>query len=174
MDEGTAGIVVVWQYPAPYDLYNTRAEDVEASITAFLDPAYEYYKISDENGDVLAYFNFGVDARVGGGDYSEEALDIGLGLRPDLTGQGYGAIFMAAVLQFADRGQAAGKSANIQDARQETQPNETVPVFRVTIAAFNTRAQHLWQKAGFCLQQSFRRQADGMEFLIFTRSMQEI
>ena len=45
--------------------------------------------------------SFGIDAQVPGGDYSAQALDVGLGLRPDHTGQGLGVTFLGAILAFA-------------------------------------------------------------------------
>ena len=155
IDRTAVGEIITWRYPPPYDLYNIGAQDAEVEIDAYLDPAYQYYQMRNETGELVAFFNFGVDARVPGGDYSPEALDIGLGVHPDWTGSGYGSIFVQAVLRFARQQQA--------------------PVcYRVTIAGFNRRAQRVWQKAGFSEVQKFQRPKDGMNFLIFTADADEI
>jgi hypothetical protein len=90
-----------WQYIGPYALYNLSAEDEAAEVDFFLDPENGYFAILDDEGTLLGFCNFGADARVPGGDYSDEAVDIGMGMRPDLTGKGKGALYAAAVFDFA-------------------------------------------------------------------------
>ena len=87
-------------------------------------------RMHDENGRLVGFCSFGEDGQVPGGDYSTDALDIGMGIHPDFTGQGLGSSFVLAVLDYAQR---------------KFQPT----TFRVTIAAFNQRARHVWGKNGF-------------------------
>jgi ribosomal-protein-alanine N-acetyltransferase len=87
MDEASARLIPEWRYDAPYDIYNVAPGDVEKEMQLLLDPQNAYHTITDEHGDLVAYCCFGLDAQVPGGDYSAAALDIGLGVRPDLTGQ---------------------------------------------------------------------------------------
>jgi len=148
MDEASACAIVTWCYDAPYDMYNPARKGAENAIHDFLDPENAYYCIATERGDVQAYCCFGHAAQVPGGDYHEDALDMGLGVRPDLTGQRRGHLFVQAVLGFAER--------------------EFAPAsLRVTIAEFNRRAQRVWRGAGFKQIQAFSRSGDGMPFLIF-------
>lgn len=86
----------------------------------------------DKNNDVVGFCNFGEDARVLGFDYDDAALDVGVEMRPDLTGHDKGVGFARAVLDLARRTYAP-------DA------------YRVTIATFNRRARQL------CLALDFRR-----------------
>ena len=157
MDDVSAHAITEWRYQPPYDVYNLQpGEDVEEAVAYLLDPQNAFYTINGrvverEPVGLLAYCSFGQDAQVPGGDYSQEALDIGLGVRPDLTGQGYGLTFVAAVLDFAHR--------HFRPA-----------AFRVTIAEFNERAQRAWQKAGFRPAQTFRREFDGRPFVILERN----
>jgi ribosomal-protein-alanine N-acetyltransferase len=147
MDEASAHAIVTWRYDAPYDMYNLDWKGAENAIRDFLDPESAYYYITSDRGDLQAYACFGPAAHVPGGDYHDEALDIGLGVRPDLTGQGQGHRFVQAVLGFAER--------------------EFAPAsYRVTIAEFNSRAQRVWIGAGFKQIQSFARRGDGMPFLV--------
>jgi ribosomal-protein-alanine N-acetyltransferase len=150
MDETSARAVLAWRYDGPYKQYNTDPDEMEATVRVLLDPQNAYYRIEDEGGKLAAYCCFGPDARVPGGNYSGQALDLGLGVRPDLTGQGRGLAYVEAVLDFA---------------RRTFGPTE----FRVVVAAWNKRALRVWQKAGFVPAQTFARSRDGMAFVILRK-----
>jgi ribosomal-protein-alanine N-acetyltransferase len=150
MDEASARQILTWRYEPPYDIYNAKPDEAETFVQALLDPANAYHAIIDERGELAGYCCFGPDARVPGGDYSADALDVGLGMRPDLTGQGRGRDFFASIVDFARR--KSGPQA-----------------LRVTVAAFNQRAIRVYEKAGFEREQAFQRSGDGMEFVILTR-----
>jgi ribosomal-protein-alanine N-acetyltransferase len=149
IDETAVNEILHWRYDPPYDIYNITGGNIEDLKEALLNPRFAYYKITGEQGELLAFCNFGLDARVPGGDYSEHALDIGLGVRPDLTGRGMGQVFIHTVLDFA---------------RQSFKEK----VYRVTIAKFNLRAQRAWERAGFTIQDTFTRENSDMQFVIMT------
>jgi len=146
MDESRARAILTWRYEPPYDAYN----EIEEALHLLLDPQNAYYVLVDRQEELVAYCCFGPDAQVLGGSYSYPALDIGLGVRPDLTGQGRGHLFVEAVLGFA---------------RQLLAPT----LVRVTVAEFNRRALRVWTKAGFQQAQQFQRIPDGMPFVILMR-----
>ena len=150
IDEASARAFLAWRYEPPYDLYNGNPEELALELPFFMDPQNGYFCIFAESEALVAFCCFGRDAQVPGGDYSAPALDIGLGVRPDLTGQGRGLSFVEAVLDFA---------------RQSFAP----VTFRVTIAEFNRRAQLVWEKAGFRPMQTFQRQYDDLGFVVLTR-----
>lgn len=145
-----ARAVLAWRYDPPYDVYNPDPDQIGADIELLLDPSNRYHAIADPDGELIAYCCYGRDGQVPGGDYSLDALDIGLGVRPDLTGRGSGAHIVRAVLEFADR-------------------NFPAPLYRVTVAAFNERALRVWEHAGFRRIESFRRSQDGMPFFVLAR-----
>jgi ribosomal-protein-alanine N-acetyltransferase len=142
---------IKWEYAGAYAIYNISPENEAAEVAFFLDPENGYFAITDEVGGFLGFCNFGADARVPGGDYRAAAIDIGMGLRPDLTGQGKGALYAAAVFDFAA----------IQYPGQQ----------RVTIAEFNQRAQQLCRKFGFVQEARFLRETDGRPFVVLTRNI---
>lgn len=150
MDEANARVVCGWTYEQPYDLYNTPMEARRQTVEYLTDHRNHYYLITDGQGELLAYCCFGQEGQVPGGDYPQDALDLGLGVRPDLTGQGRGGMFVQAVVDFA---------------REQHAPKR----LRVTIADFNKRAQRVWEKAGFQFEQRFERHLDRMPFVILTR-----
>lgn len=114
-----------------------------------LNPEYDYHVIRDDEGSLVGFCSFGEDARVKGGSYAEDALDVGIGIRPDLTGLGMGRMFTEAVLSFAIQRYSPSK-------------------LRVTIAGFNKRAQQVCINAGFTEAGSFSNPS-GRQFVIFTK-----
>ena len=126
-EPGDGAVMSAWRYPPPYDIYNDDREVVAdpalASATA------DHYAIT-EAGELIGFCSFGDDARVPGGEYSDGPLDLGMGMRPDLTGSGHGARYLAAVLDFAAHELGA-------------------TVTRATIAELNTRALRMCERAGF-------------------------
>lgn len=150
MDEASARAIASWRYNAPYDFYNLNPDEIEKNVAYFVDPQNAFYRIANEHGELAGYCSFGPDGQVPGGDYSQEALDMGIGIRPDLTGRGDGVRYSELVFDFARR-TFAPKS------------------LRVTIAAFNQRAQRVCQKLGFHVAQRFLRESDGVPFFILMR-----
>ena len=140
---------MAWEYAGSYAVYNMAPEN-EEDRRFFLDPENGYFGICNESGELLGFCNFGADARVPGGDYGADAVDIGMGMRPDLTGQGMGVVYATAVFNFA----------------MDHYPGQPQ---RVTIAAFNKRAQRLCSKFGFSEVSRFVREKDGREFMIMLR-----
>lgn len=143
--------IVGWRYAPPYDVYNfDNAADAE-TIAELLDPALAVHVMQDESGHVVGFCSFGADGQVPGGDYTEEALDIGMGVAPEYTGRGLGRTFAAAVIDFA--------LAHYAPRR-----------LRVTIAAFNERAQRVWLALGFQPVARFGSASSGLPFVVLTRS----
>jgi ribosomal-protein-alanine N-acetyltransferase len=145
MDRASALEIVQWRYPPPYDLYNL-SED-EETIAYALDPANNLFAMRDANAQLVGFCSLGVDGQVPGGDYSQEALDIGMGIHPQLTGQGNGVAYAQQVLAYARQVYASVR-------------------FRVTIAAFNQRAQRVWTRCGFHPVQRFLNPDSNREFVV--------
>ncbi|RIK40987.1 MAG: N-acetyltransferase [Chloroflexi bacterium] len=131
-----ASTLRTWRYPEPYALYNLAGANEQEDLRYFLDPRNQFHSVVDEDGVLVGFCSFGEDAQVPGGDYTLDALDIGLGLRPDLTGQGFGASFLSAILHFA-------------------QEQFGVSRFRATVAVFNGRSRRMFERLGFRAVQTF-------------------
>jgi [ribosomal protein S18]-alanine N-acetyltransferase len=134
-----------WRYDEPYSIYDGDP----TSVDALLQPRFYYHSVYDERGDLTGYFCFGEDAQVAAGKrlgvYEvEPALDLGLGMRPDLTGMGLGEAFVHAGLRFA---------------REVYSP----PAFRLTVATFNRRAIRVYERAGFETVETFGAATLGVE-----------
>jgi [ribosomal protein S18]-alanine N-acetyltransferase len=148
--------ILTWRYPPPYDLYNMGKgtgdplELIEA-IDYFSQAHYHFQAVLRQPAAELAAFcSFGLDGQVAGGDYSEAAVDIGMGVRPGLTGRGLGGMFAGVAIDFAQKTFAP-------------------PQLRVTIAEFNRRAQKVWQRHGFVQTQRFYANFGERPFIIFTK-----
>lgn len=141
-----------WRYESPWDFYHTDHPPSEVDFAYYLDRRLAFYIVTREDDPLpIAFCSFGDDGQVAGGDYHAVALDIGMGIRPDLTGQGLGTKLVPAVCDFADRTFAAS-------------------TLRVSIAAFNERALKVWRKAGFEEVSRFFIPGRDVEFVILSSS----
>src|SRR5687767_4609680 len=94
MDQAAAQAVVQWRYPPPYEIYSLSHDPLGAAL--FLSSADQgYFQLRDAAGELVAFCCFGEEGRVPGGDYRLPALDLGIGVRPDLTGRGEGMRYLA-------------------------------------------------------------------------------
>ena len=146
-----------WRYDGPYSVYNGDP----GSVNSLLEPRFLYHSVRDEDGDLLGYFCFGDDARVSAGRRlglydAKPALDVGLGMRPDLTGHGFGEAFVRSGLRFA---------------RETFSP----PAFRLTVATFNRRAIRVYERVGFELVETFgaTRRTGDKDWLLMMRDAEE-
>jgi len=138
MNDGFAREILNWKYSPPYDFYNnTFSED---ALRELLEGSY--YAIVRSESELIGYFCTGKTAQIPIGSqfgaYSKDLLDIGLGMKPDLTGRGYGSEFFRFILGHL-----------IDTTAYES--------FRLTVAIFNTRAIALYEKHGFMKSLEFNR-----------------
>jgi ribosomal-protein-alanine N-acetyltransferase len=123
MTAADAQAVAAWRYPGEYSFYDADADPDD--LAELLDPAewgHRYFAADELGQHQLA----GVLVVKLTGHVAE----IGLGLRPDLTGRGLGESFLRACLRFASA--ALGAQG-----------------FTLAVAAFNRRAITVYQRAGF-------------------------
>ena len=148
--EADARAILTWRYPEPYDFYNPPDDGRdEQYVNAFLDPRLKFHAVRDQARMLAGFCSYGLDGQVQGGDYRDDALDIGLGMRPELTGQGHGAAFFEAILQHGIAAFAPHR-------------------FRLTVADFNTRAMRLYEAFG--LREQSRFEQHWVTYCILTRS----
>lgn len=130
MNELIAKEILSWKYDTPYDFYNSV--DTEDNRKELLDGYY--YAIENEDGELFGYFCIGKSAQVPIGHqvnaYRESCIDMGLGMNPKYVGKGNGFFFCSFILQSIER------------------KYKGVPI-RLTVATFNKRAVHLYEKLGF-------------------------
>jgi ribosomal-protein-alanine N-acetyltransferase len=153
LEQRHALAILSWRYSPPYDFYNLEPAQYQADLDDFLNPQNNFLAILHGDGELEGFCFFGSDGRVRGGTYNEPALDIGMGIRPDLTGQGNGRRYAQAVIRYAT---------------QYYSPSR----LRVTIASFNQRAQRVWVSLGFELVETFVKTNSNQSFVVLVRDME--
>lgn len=149
-----ASEILTWTYPEPYSFYNAGVEEGPEGMEEMLDGSH--VGVHDDSGALIGFFAFGHGAQVPGGHlvgaYRDDLLDVGLGLRPDMTGKGVGASFMEAGLGYAA---AAYRPRG----------------FRLSVATFNQRAITVYERVGFVRGATFISVTPNgdAEFLLMTR-----
>ncbi len=110
-----------WKYDGEYAFYDMTAdpEDYREITTPALRDG-RYYSVFS-GGELTGFFCVEQE----GAD-----VEIGLGLRPDLTGQGRGGAFLAEILDFVKTRYLFEK-------------------IRISVASFNSRAIRVYERAGF-------------------------
>lgn len=128
--------IVSWRYDPPYDFYDMDSDPEDLAL--FTNPTNwdGYYAVFDGDGERVGFFSFEMDA---------DTLEIGLGMRPDLTGDGHGQSFVEAGLAFA---------------REEYDP----AAFSLSVAAFNERAISVYEAVGFERVETFLQATNGGEY----------
>jgi RimJ/RimL family protein N-acetyltransferase len=113
MTESDFAEMSAWRYDPPYDFYDGHVDPV-------LNPE-RFFAVRDDDGALVAHFYF---------EEKGDALEYGIGLRPELTGRGLGpAVFRAGL----DYGRA----------------RFAPPRVTLAVAAFNARAITVYERAGF-------------------------
>jgi len=135
MTAADAHAVAAWRYPGEYAFYDADADPDD--LAELLDPAEwgHRYFAADELGrpELAGFLVVKLTGRV---------AEIGLGLRPGLTGRGLGESFVRACLRFA----AAALGAQS---------------YTLAVAAFNRRAITVYERAGFQETERFEHVTNG-------------
>lgn len=138
MTEEYAKQILTWKYEAPYDFYNN--EETSESLNELLDNPY--YAVLNQDHELIGFFCIGSAAQVPFGStvgaYNEDMKDIGIGMKPAITGNGFGGHFFSFILSYI----------------KETYGLDSI---RLTVANFNERAIHLYTKLGFTKKVEFSR-----------------
>ena len=143
--------MATWAYPGPWDVYDVESPlQPEEGFWAVVDVAAEGGD-GEEGGiaGVVGYACFGVEARVPGLAERDGVLDIGVGMRPDLTGQGLGREFAGAVLDHAREVAGAGR-------------------MRAVVQDWNARSRRLLSGLGF--EETGEHRVGELRYVVYERS----
>lgn len=142
-----AEAIALWHYPEPYSFYDWTEDP--ADLAELLDPVQRgeaYFGVDDAAGALIGFFSFKFKHA------DRRTVDIGLGLHPDSTGQGFGGAFLAAGLDFG---------------HSQFAPER----FVLSVATFNRRAITVYERAGFVPVRVYEHATNGgvWEFLEMRR-----
>jgi GNAT superfamily N-acetyltransferase len=113
-----------WRYEPPYDFYDPAADP-------FDHPERLRYVCGDD-GRVETFWEFTQDG---------DAIEIGIGLRPDLVGRGLGRAYLGAQLEFA-RAHGGRRGASFCTSRRGTSARSASTRRSVSVrSALGTRAR---------------------------------
>ena len=123
-----------WRYSDDYSFYNIDAdlEDYEEFID-IKKRGDSYYQVLLD-GDLVGFLSYTVN---------DVIADIGIGLKPELTGQGLGSSYLQACMEFL--------ILKHKDIKEIT----------LSVASFNERAIKLYEKLGFTKTKSFNQPTNG-------------
>ncbi|MFZ9857764.1 MAG: hypothetical protein ACO3F2_05440 [Roseiflexaceae bacterium] len=141
-----AHIIQTWRYQGIMARYTVAAG--EAMHQRMCQHDSGYWQARDEQGSLYGYVILGNQAQVAGGTYLNHAIDLQIGLRPDLVGQ--------------LRGNALCSVAVAHALAQH--PDKTL---RVSIPTQHTSALAVWQRARFYPEYAFMSQ-DNVPFVVLT------
>jgi ribosomal-protein-alanine N-acetyltransferase len=102
-----------WRYEPPYEFYDSNVEPV-------LNPE-RFFAVRDDSGALVGHYYFQMKG---------DALEYGIGLRPELTGRGLGLVIFRAGLDFG---------------KERFAPASVT----LAVAAFNARAISVYERGGF-------------------------
>ena len=130
-------IAAHWRYSGEYAFYDMDADPED--LAEFLNPEARnntYYSVI-QNGGVVGFYSFTQTA--------QDTIDIGLGMKPDLTGSGKGNEFLKAGMEYA---------------KSTYNPQKIT----LSVAAFNERAIKVYDKMGFKETERFQQATNGSVF----------
>ena len=138
MTQGDAEQIAEWHYPEPFSFYDARSDpDDLAELLDATARGDDYVAVDDVDRSLIGFFHY---KRPHGA-----TLEIGLGLRPDITGRGLGKSFVEAGLEYA---------------RARFAPAE----FTLSVAGFNRRAITVYERAGFAMVRTFTHWTNGADW----------
>lgn len=146
MSQEDAEEIAGWHYPEPFSFYDWTADADD--LAELLDPVARgdaYVSVDDGAGSLIGFFSF--KPRDAG------TTAIGLGLRPERTGQGLGGAFL---------------EAGLEHGRSRCKVDE----FALAVATFNERAITVYERSGFVTVRTYLHRTNGgdWEFVEMRRS----
>jgi ribosomal-protein-alanine N-acetyltransferase len=137
MTQEEAAAIADWHYAPPYDFYDARTDEGDLALLLSAEHrAGQMFAARNHSGELIGFITCGRE---------DDAIVVGLGLRPDLTGRGLGGLFVTAGLDFAQK---------------RFRPRR----FKLTVATFNERAIKVYERAGFVRTRTFDHSTNGGVF----------
>lgn len=122
-----------WMYEPPYDFYNAVADPEDYAELISPEARGDRYFAVIRNAGLLGYFTY---------EWSADVLTLGLGMKPERTGQGDGRAFYQVIEDYLIK---------------ECSPRK----LSLAVATFNERAQRLYRAVGYREIERFVQETNG-------------
>ena len=120
MTQADAVAIAAWRYPGEYVFYNADADPADLDELLHRRGDQRFAAVMP-SGELVGHYQL---------KPADDSVELGLGLRPDLTGQGLGGDFVAGGIELVRRRHGAVR-------------------ITLAVAAFNERAIRVYERAGF-------------------------
>lgn len=135
--EQAEDIAFNWHYNGEFSFYDMESD--KEDLVEFLDPdkrGNSHFVVMNDT-EVIGFFSFN--------EVTQNTIDLGLGMRPDLTGNGHGLRFLIAGIDFA---------------KAKYNPEKIT----LSVATFNQRAIKVYRKLGFEEVETFMQDTNGSRY----------
>ncbi len=129
-----------WKYPAPYNFYDMTADQEDYDEILNKEQRKNTYFSVKNNNELVGFFC------VFPKDYSSKNhIEMGIGMKPKLTGAGFGKSFVQLVVDYLNK-------------------HYFRPTIWLSVADFNQRAMKVYEQVGFRYIQKVQQEANGGEY----------
>jgi [ribosomal protein S18]-alanine N-acetyltransferase len=126
--------ILNWHYEGEYSFYDYKND--EENLVKLMSPRGDIYYMVKKGNEEVGFFCYEIE---------EDSAEIGLGMKPDLTGRGMGLVFLKAGINFAI---------------SKYNPKEIT----LSVATFNKRAIKVYERAGFESVKTFMQDTNSGRF----------
>ncbi|MEG0240560.1 GNAT family N-acetyltransferase [Anaerorhabdus sp.] len=124
-----------WKYSGDFAFYDMTADLEDYNEFIHEDMRNNVFEVLDEN-ELIGYFSYTVE---------DDGVEIGLGLRPDICGKGYGKTFVLLIEKYI-----------LSLVKTKT--------LKMNVASFNKRAINCYQTCGYTIVKEFTQETNGGEY----------
>ncbi|MGM7682557.1 GNAT family N-acetyltransferase [Cytobacillus sp. Hm23] len=132
--EQAEDIAFNWHYDGDYSFYDMEADQEDLAEFLDVNKRRDYYYVVKREDKIIGFMSFIETVTA--------IIDIGLGMKPELTGHGLGLDFLRAGLNYA---------------KKKSKPQKIT----LSVAIFNERAIKVYKKAGFVEGRTFEQITNG-------------
>lgn len=128
--------ILTWKYDGIYSFYDNSIDENKMEYIKSMANSDNDFAIYDENNKLIGNCGF---------EYIDEFFCVGVQMRPDITGKGFGTEFVKAIVEFG---------------RQKY----NLDYIDLTVAKFNKRAIKVYEKLGFKVVEEFVNTIRGADY----------
>lgn len=138
MEKDEALEITKWHYESTYSFYDLEndQDDLQEFLNLENTPNKSFFSALNENMELAGFFEL---------THREDCIEVGLGMRPDLTGMGMGLSFVQSGMKFL-------------------RTNYPIRKIKLLVLSSNKRAQIVYERAGFMARDSILMESNNGKF----------